>query len=247
MKLAYGNFEKDLTDNILGNGSLTVEGNVLKAIGYQIGDRAIKETHIPNPSESLVKVSVMARAVKGKANVAVDGAWGGGYQNIEINSTTSEEWTLLTLECIVPEKYSRFRVALGRPAGDEGEHETYYKDLSIEVDSVRLGANIVLAQGLIRLQNGEPSIRPAYKSFGIKEMSFNGSDRLIIRLNKKIPVGDLAAYPMVHVTGGDSPVIPVVSSFVGGETPQAVIKFSNGAEFINVSNMTLYFFFSVLL
>lgn len=256
MRLAHStNFGPDFIDDQRGVGQLSVTDGIFKATGIAGGDRAIKTFFIPNTGYSIIKVSVLARAAFGAAFLAVDGNLGNNAtddyrENIDITSTDSSGWVKLELRVIVDPKYGSIRVTLGRPGSYNLPSEAYFKDLSIEYEGINSGSSIVLAQGLIGLQNGVLTLRPSYRNFGVSDMLYNPTTReLTVYLNQNYPqIGNLGFFPIVHVTGTPESTIGVVAgSFAAGIPSRFIVKFIENGQFIDISNRSLFFSFTVAL
>lgn len=251
MKILHSNnFDIDFVDDKLKNGNLSVTNGILKASGTSNGDRAIKSFYYFNKGYSKVKVSVMTRVVTGEASIAVDGiASTTNYDNpvnIGINESNSKSWTKLQLEVIVPQGYHIIRITIGRFAGQNEPSEAYFKDPKIEIENDLTGSPTILAQGLIRMQNGVASIRPATRAFGFENIMYDATEkRVVVFTQSKIPNSTQGAYPTIHVTGTDDNfIIPLAGGFIGD---RFTIKFTDGTQFVDISNMTLYFFVSVII
>lgn len=246
MKIIHSNnFSSDFIEEKLGSGQVSVENGVLKTTGTKNGDRALKAFYMNNKGVTKIKVSVLARAVSGVASIALDG--GNSYistSNIAIAETSSKSWTKLELEAFVPDSFSVCKITIGRFAGQNEQSETYFKNIVIESEDQMLGVPKVLAQGLARIQNGVATLRPAYRSFGISKIEYLPSTKeTVLYLDSPIVSGEYGTYPIVNITGTqDNFIIPLAGGFNGKEI---YVKYTDGTQFIDISDKTVYFSFSV--
>jgi hypothetical protein len=120
--------------------------------------------------------------------------------------------------------------------------EVEYRDLKIKVNEVR-GTPLLLAQGLIRLNNGGADFSPNYKNFGISSLELT-TYSLKVTLDSKV-VSKPGANPIIHVTGTpDHPEVPLAGSFNPTDST-LLIKWTNGIAFQNLMNRTAYVFLTV--
>ena len=235
-------FTNGFFDSIDGDGELKVEGNVLKVAGGG-NDRAVKSFYIPVKNMTIIEVEVLARSIKGEARMHVDFATRTNYVLADYTSTTSKEWEKLKLKVIVPpnNKYDNAYVGLGKWRTQNEEVIAEYKELRVKIGN-SYGSSLTIAQGLIRLNNGEVDIRKGFKSHGLKSFTFLG-DGLRVELDSVFVELEGGTKPILQVTGTpDFPGIPVAGTFLNNAF---IIKWTDGTSFIDMTGKTAFVFITV--
>jgi hypothetical protein len=240
------NFDKGWTTRLSGTGNITVNNGVLKCTGTG-SDQAMMDYWIPVLPGQKVEAEVMARNLNGDVRIALDliDYRGDGYQaQTEYVKVTSPEWRRYKLSLVVPLSATQqyVRLVLGKWSSVASNHDGEYINPIIRI-SHGYGVGIVLARGLIRLINGVVDIHPNFTSFGISNVTFNGTDAVTVTLER--PVFH-SIRPIIMVSGTpDNKLIPLGGNFTGGNPSTFLIKWTNGTAIQNVSTGSYYVFVTV--
>jgi hypothetical protein len=234
-------FKDSWTDVISGDGVLTVTNNIVKATGTT-NSNAKKEFVFPVQPGEKVTISVVARSLNGtEGRMVIDNhdAAGAYVTSLDYLEIKSIDWQLYQVTVTIPYQSSRpyLKIALGKFSSVLESVDMEFHSINIQTEN-GYGSPILKAMGMVRLLAGVPSVHPTFKNFGIKEVTFNGTDTVTVKLKDPL-YSNMRAVVLVSGTG-DSLLIPQGGTVVAGETPTFNIQWTNGTARANVSSANLY-------
>ena len=157
---------------------------------------------------------------------------------------SNKEWTRVKEKYVVPEtggvKYSRVSMGVGYNEGATVE----YRNLVINIHRANTGKNPnIFAVGTLRKQsNNTIVLSENVMNTGVISASVIDNYSVSVVLEDAYSSA-LITHPFVFITGSiDSPLIPLIGQFTRNNngTINAIIKWSNGTSFVDVSGLTLF-------
>jgi hypothetical protein len=235
---------------LTGTGNYQISNGVLRTYATAQGDSAILDYYFPIQAGQIIEIEVWAKdnGSTAKPRVAIDMFTTlTDFQLCDyVEVDQSGEWGLYKLRTVIPFNENRpyGRLVLGKWVGMDAV-DCSYKTPIIRVDN-GLGASQSVAKGLIKMDNGVPSFHNEFRSYGIKSMSYNQSNKsLEIILNHKVPEVFSGLLPSALVSStGDNPLIPTVGWFTYDPSGLKIkIRWTNGTSIVDIKSSGVLFVF----
>lgn len=238
-------------DSISGGGNFVyAQNNRILQTNSVAGasNGAMKNWHfVANPGD-VIEISVFARAIAGTPRIAIDlrNAGNAAVKTLISEDVKGKEWKLYKYKVTIPINSPAFTnvvavLGIFNSISTASSGEYHSPKITIETS----GANPqILAQGMLRVANGVPSIDSAYKNFGVSSVTYDDvTKHVTVNLNKPV---SYAMYPIVSATGIiDNTALPIAGQWVGGDTPSFKLAFTNGTAKQSLATGTNIAFFSV--
>ncbi|MGA4519584.1 hypothetical protein ACPA0F_20210 [Solibacillus silvestris] len=232
-----GNFSYSQNGRILQTNSITGASN-----------GAFKNWHFVASAGDVIEISVFARALTGTPKIAVDlrNAGNAAVKTLLSEEVKGKDWKLYKFKVTIPMNSPSFTnvvLALGIFNSTSTASSGEYHSPRIEIKTNRASSQII-AQGMLRVANGVATLDQSYKNFGVSSVSYDDTTKhVIVNLDKPI---SYAMYPIVNATGIiDNNAFPIAGQWLGGDTPNFKIAFTNGTAKQSLATGTNIAFFTV--
>jgi len=172
----------------VNNGIFNISGSTSNSAAY-------KSFWFPILPGMIIKVKFKAR-ISGstplntaKCSIDLLNADQSNKKTITGVNVNSKQWQQYEYKIIVPLNADQpfARITVGIYTSTIASFNVDYQDMSIEVEN-DFGSSIILAKGLLRIQNGLPDVHPSYPSFGIKSVSLKSGDNTSLLVTLSTPM-----------------------------------------------------------
>lgn len=236
------NFTGGFNNRVGGTGAVSVTNSVLKCTGSG-GDSAMKDYFFPITGGTNITIMIEARSIQGEARVALDyvNTSSGTQLNFGYDYTTSNEWSILKIDIVVPFGLDTKTgcLVLGKFGSQNQTVDVEFRNPELYIEN-SFGSPLTIAQGLIGITGGVPSVNSNFKSYGIKGFEV-GTYHVKIFLEHDY-LNRPSHRPLIQVSGtSDNPLVPLIGQFDSSDD-SLTVKFSNGTSFISIATLgNMYF------